>query len=84
MLESALQYASMGWPVFGNEKTVAAFSRDDLARYMGANYRAGSMMLIASGAVTEDFYYRSLAAETEPARRRKSSTSALYSSGASK
>jgi predicted Zn-dependent peptidase len=42
---------SMGWPVFGNEKTVAAFSRDDLARYMGANYRAGSMMLIASGAV---------------------------------
>ena len=39
----------MGWPIFGSEKTVAAFSRDDLKSYMGANYRAGGMMLIAVG-----------------------------------
>ena len=41
----------MGWPIFGSEKTVSAFSRDDLKSYMGANYRAGGMMLIAAGAV---------------------------------
>ena len=41
----------MGWPIFGSEKTVSAFSRDELKSYMGANYRAGGMMLIASGAV---------------------------------
>ncbi|HEX3431994.1 MAG TPA: pitrilysin family protein [Rhizomicrobium sp.] len=41
----------MGWPILGNDKTVSAFTRDDLARYMGANYRAGGMTLIASGAV---------------------------------
>jgi len=42
---------AMGWPIFGSEKTVAAFSRDELKSYMGANYRSGGMMLIASGAV---------------------------------
>ena len=41
----------MGWPIFGSEKTVTSFSRDELKSYMGANYRAGGMMLIASGAV---------------------------------
>ena len=41
----------MGWPIFGSEKTVSAFSRDDLKSYMSANYRAGGMMLIAAGAV---------------------------------
>jgi predicted Zn-dependent peptidase len=41
----------MGWPILGNETTVAAFSRDDLAAYMRANYRAGGMTLVASGAV---------------------------------
>src|SRR4030095_14043464 len=39
----------MGWPIFGSEKTVSQFSRDDLKSYMGANYRAGGMMLIAAG-----------------------------------
>src|SRR5262245_18342208 len=42
---------SMGWPIFGTEKTVSCFSRDDLRSYMGADYHAGGMMLIASGAV---------------------------------
>ena len=42
---------SMGWPIFGSEKTVSGFSREDLKSYMGANYRAGGMMLIAAGAV---------------------------------
>jgi predicted Zn-dependent peptidase len=44
----------MGWPILGTEKTVAKFSRDDLKSYMTANYRAGGMMLIASGAVEHD------------------------------
>ena len=42
---------SMGWPIFGTETTVSGFSRQDLKSYMGTNYRAGGMMLIASGAV---------------------------------
>lgn len=41
----------MGWPILGDETTVGAFSRGDLKSYMGANYRAGGMTLIASGAV---------------------------------
>ncbi|MGH6888584.1 MAG: M16 family metallopeptidase [Rhizomicrobium sp.] len=41
----------MGWPILGNEETVGGFTRDDLERYMRANYRAGGMALIASGAV---------------------------------
>lgn len=41
----------MGWPILGNEETVANFARADLENYMGANYRAGGMALIASGAV---------------------------------
>ncbi len=41
----------MGWPIYGSEKTVAEFTRGDLQDYMASNYRAGSMVLIASGAV---------------------------------
>ena len=41
----------MGWPILGNEETVGGFTRNDLHNYMGANYRAGGMTLIASGAV---------------------------------
>lgn len=41
----------MGWPVLGNEESVGAFNREDLKTYMGANYRAEAMTLIASGAV---------------------------------
>jgi len=44
----------MGWPILGDEKTVSAFGRDDLFAYMGANYRAGGMTLVASGAVEHD------------------------------
>jgi len=44
----------MGWPILGDEQTVGAFSRDDLKTYMGANYRAGGMTFIASGAVKHD------------------------------
>jgi predicted Zn-dependent peptidase len=49
--EACYPNQSMGWPIFGSEKTVSGFSRDDLRSYMGANYRAGGMMLIAAGAV---------------------------------
>ncbi len=41
----------MGWPIFGNEKTVAGFSRDDLTSYMDGNYGTESMLLIGAGAV---------------------------------
>ena len=44
----------MGWPIFGSEKTVAGFSRGDLVAFMDTHYRAGAMMLIASGAVDHD------------------------------
>ncbi len=41
----------MGWPILGDDQTVSAFTRDDLRAYMDANYRAGGMTLVASGAV---------------------------------
>jgi len=41
----------MGWPILGEEATVSGFTRGDLNTYMGANYRAGGMTFIASGAV---------------------------------
>lgn len=41
----------MGWPILGEEETVESFTRDDLQTYMGANYRAGGMTFVASGAV---------------------------------
>ncbi len=41
----------MGWPILGLEETVSAFTRDNLKDYMAANYRAGSMTLVSSGAV---------------------------------
>ena len=44
----------MGRPILGDEKTVSGFSRDDLKTYMGANYCAGGMLLVASGAVTHE------------------------------
>jgi predicted Zn-dependent peptidase len=41
----------MGWPILGEEDTVSNFSREQLSEYMAANYRGGSMILAASGAV---------------------------------
>lgn len=41
----------MGRPILGDERTVSAFTRAHLDQYMDANYRAGGMTLIASGAV---------------------------------
>ena len=41
----------MGWPILGENETVSAFTRENLKNYMGANYRAGGMIFIASGAV---------------------------------
>jgi predicted Zn-dependent peptidase len=49
--EACYPQQPMGWPIFGTEKTVSGFVREDLKSYMGANYRAGGMMLIAAGAV---------------------------------
>ncbi len=42
----------MGWPVLGLDETVGAFTREQLRTYMAANYRARSMVLVASGAVS--------------------------------
>ncbi|HEY4943034.1 MAG TPA: pitrilysin family protein [Rhizomicrobium sp.] len=44
----------MGWPTLGVVETVSAFSQDDLRGYFGANYRAGDMTFVASGAVSHD------------------------------
>jgi predicted Zn-dependent peptidase len=44
----------MGWSILGEDATVNAFSRDMLKGYMAANYRAGGMTLVASGAVRHD------------------------------
>ena len=41
----------MGWPILGNEKTVNAFTREQLDEYLRVNYRGGGTTLIASGAV---------------------------------
>ena len=42
----------LGWPILGEDDTVAAFTRENLRTYMQANYLAGGMTLVASGAVT--------------------------------
>ena len=52
--EAAYPGQAMGWPIFGTEKSVAGFSRSDLVAFMGRHYRAGAMMLIASGAVEHE------------------------------
>jgi predicted Zn-dependent peptidase len=44
----------MGWPILGNEETVGSFARGDLDSYMRANYRAGGMTVVASGAVEHE------------------------------
>jgi predicted Zn-dependent peptidase len=44
----------MGWPILGEEQTVSNFTREQLSDYMSANYRGGSMILAASGAVDHD------------------------------
>jgi predicted Zn-dependent peptidase len=44
----------MGWPILGLVETVSAFTQDDLRTYMDANYRAGDMTFVASGAVSHD------------------------------
>ena len=44
----------MGWPIFGHEQTVSKFSRSDLISFMRKHYRAGALMLIASGAVDHE------------------------------
>jgi predicted Zn-dependent peptidase len=41
----------MGWPILGDDDTVAAFTRENLRTYMNTNYLAGGMTLVASGAV---------------------------------
>ena len=48
----------MGWPILGEDDTVAAFSRTDLQSYMADNYRAGSMIFAASGAVEHEAVLR--------------------------
>jgi predicted Zn-dependent peptidase len=45
---------ALGWPILGEEDTVAAFTPADLFAYAGARYRAPGMALISSGAVSHD------------------------------
>ncbi|HEX4304173.1 MAG TPA: pitrilysin family protein [Rhizomicrobium sp.] len=44
----------MGWPILGLVETVSGFSQADLRTYFAANYRAGDMTFVASGAVAHD------------------------------
>jgi len=42
----------LGWPILGDEKTVTAFTSAALRDYSGRRYRAESMVLVSSGAVS--------------------------------
>jgi predicted Zn-dependent peptidase len=44
----------MGWPILGLVDTVSAFKPEHLRTYMAANYRAGGMTFVSSGAVRHD------------------------------
>jgi predicted Zn-dependent peptidase len=44
----------IGWPILGSVETVSAFTQDHLRNYANANYRAGGMTFVASGAVSHD------------------------------
>lgn len=44
----------MGWSTLGEEETVSNFAHGMLKGYMASQYRAGSMTLVASGAVRHD------------------------------
>ena len=48
------QDQALGWPILGEEDTVAAFTQADLFAYSGARYRAPGMTLVSSGAVDHD------------------------------
>src|ERR1700759_2679219 len=43
---------ALGWPILGEEASVAAFTPADLFAYAGARYRGPGMALISSGAVS--------------------------------
>jgi predicted Zn-dependent peptidase len=45
---------ALGWPILGEEETVAGFTPPDLFAYSGARYRAPAMALVSSGAVSHD------------------------------
>jgi predicted Zn-dependent peptidase len=45
---------ALGWPILGEEESVAGFTPPDLFAYAGARYRAPGMALISSGAVAHD------------------------------
>lgn len=42
---------ALGWPILGEEASVAGFNRAMLKNYMAENYRADGMTLVASGAI---------------------------------
>ncbi|HEY2835638.1 MAG TPA: pitrilysin family protein [Rhizomicrobium sp.] len=51
-LQSAIYKGqALGWPILGEEATVAAFTAAALRAYSGRQYRAGAMTLVSSGAV---------------------------------
>jgi predicted Zn-dependent peptidase len=45
------QNQPLGWPILGDEKTVASFTQAALRDYSDRRYRAGGMTLVCSGAV---------------------------------
>ncbi len=52
--EACYPQQPIGRPIFGSEVTVAAFSRANVVDYMRKHYRAGAMVVAASGAVEHE------------------------------
>ena len=51
-LQSAIYKGqSLGWPILGEEATVAAFTPAALRAYSGRRYRAGAMTLVSSSSM---------------------------------
>jgi len=44
----------IGWPILGSVESVSAFTQEHLRTYSNANYRAGGMTFVSSGAVNHD------------------------------
>jgi len=44
----------IGWPILGSVESVTAFTQEHLRTYSNANYRAGGMTFVSSGAVNHD------------------------------
>ena len=81
--EAAYPGQAIGWPVLGTAEIVGALPRDAITGYIGRNYGADTMVLVASGNVDHD----RLAAQAEtlfatlPAKAEARTQPAAYQGG---